>query len=359
MQSRRDLLIGSLALLAPRVAWAEAGSPHYLAAAAMPSGEFALVGLDAGGGAIFRIPLPGRGHAAARHPARPEAVAFARRPGSFALILDCAEGRETRRLHAPGGRHFYGHGAFSADGALLFTTENAFDTGDGRLGIWDAADGYRRIGEIASGGIGPHEVLLMPDGRTLAAANGGIRTHPDSDRAKLNLPTMDPNITHIDTASGEIRAQLRPPADLRMNSTRHIAARADGTLAIALQWEGSEIEAPPLLALHRPGTDRLEMLGAGDRLQRRTRNYGGSVAFSGDGRRAAVTAPRGNLMLVFDADTGAFAGPVEAEDLCGVAPRADGFTCSTGAGRVIATDGHLARELAAMPLAFDNHLVRI
>ena len=45
--------------------------------------------------------------------------------------------------------------------------------------------GTSRIGELASFGVGPHEVVLMPDGATLVVANGGIRTHPDRDRAKL------------------------------------------------------------------------------------------------------------------------------------------------------------------------------
>jgi hypothetical protein len=53
------------------------------------------------------------------------------------------------------------------------------------LGVRDATDGYRQIGELASFGVGPHELVLMPDGATLAVANGGIRTHPGRDRAKL------------------------------------------------------------------------------------------------------------------------------------------------------------------------------
>ena len=46
------------------------------------------------------------------------------------------------------------------------------------IGVRDAQDGYRQIGELPSDGIGPHEATLMPDGKTLVVANGGIRTHP-------------------------------------------------------------------------------------------------------------------------------------------------------------------------------------
>ena len=84
-------------------------------------------GRVAGKGAItFRIDLPGRGHAAAAHPNRPEAIAFARRPGTFAIILDCLSGKPVNLVEAPPNRHFCRHGAYSADGELLFTTENDF-----------------------------------------------------------------------------------------------------------------------------------------------------------------------------------------------------------------------------------------
>ena len=118
--------------------WAAAGSPAYLAAARDPSGAYALFGLDGTGHDIFRIPLPDRGHAAAAHPTAPEAVAFARRPGRFALVIDCVKGRVAHRLDAPEGRHFYGHGAFLQGGAILATSENEIDTGKGASGCGPA-----------------------------------------------------------------------------------------------------------------------------------------------------------------------------------------------------------------------------
>ena len=41
------------------------------------------------------------------------------------------------------------------------------------IGVRDALDGYRQIGELPSFGIGPHEATLMPDGKTLAIAKAG------------------------------------------------------------------------------------------------------------------------------------------------------------------------------------------
>ena len=133
-------------------------------------------------------------------------------PGTFAVVIDLDRARRWPHRRR-GGRHFYGHGAFSPDGRYLFTSENDFEAGRGMIGIRDAEDGYRQIGEFASQGIGPHELVLMPDGATLAVANGGIRTHPDNDRAILNLDTMQPSLAYLDLASGRLRDAFGLAAD--------------------------------------------------------------------------------------------------------------------------------------------------
>jgi hypothetical protein len=361
--SRRTFLRGAAGLgsatLIPRIGWADAGAPHYLNAAGLPDGSYWLLGLTEDGAETFRLPLPDRGHAAAAHPERPEAVAFARRPGTFAVVIDCAEGREIVELHAPEDRHFYGHGAFTRDGTLLFTTENAISAGAGRLGVWDASDGYKRIGEVSTGGAGPHEVRLMPDGRRLAVANGGIETDPTSGRAELNIATMVSSLAYVDVETGEVIDVLGLAPEHRLLSIRHLAAGRDGTLAAALQWQGSELEAPPLLAVHRPGAGALELHAAAPGIQRRTRNYAGSVAITDDSRRAAYTAPRGNMMLIFDLAGDTPPQVVEATDICGLAAAGTGFACSTGEGLFLKRGGTTAPDLRFERVAFDNHLVRI
>ncbi|MBP7001305.1 DUF1513 domain-containing protein [Amaricoccus sp.] len=354
--SRRGLLAAFAAVgLAPRATWADVGSPAYLAAAGLPDGRFVLLGLGEDGAERFRIDLPARGHAAAARPRLAEAVAFGRRPGRYALVLDCADGRVVAELSAPAGRAFQGHGAFSRDGATLFTTETA-EEGRGLLGVWDAASGYARIGEVSSGGIGPHEILLTRDGARLAVANGGIATDTDV-RSPLNLATMHANLSYLDVATGRVLETLETPDELRLNSIRHIAIARDGTLAAALQWEGDELMNPPLLAVHRPGAAALEFLSAAPETQRRTRNYAGSAAISDDARQAAITCPRGGMMLVFDLATGA-ATELDSPDLCGVAAAQGRFVCTTGEGLFL--DAAVAGGRRAFSgLAFDNHIVRL
>lgn len=366
--NRRALLASTaaagIAALAPIDAWASAGAPSHLTAIREPSGAFALVGLRRDGEIAFRIALPDRGHGAAARPTAPEAVAFARRPGRFAVVIDCVAGAETARLTPPDGRRFYGHGVFSPDGALLYTSENDYEAARGRIGVWDARVGYRRVGEFASGGVGPHEITVAPAGQRLIVANGGIETHPDSGRAKLNIPTMRPNLAYLDARTGALIEIVEPPAAVRRNSIRHLAARADGVVAAALQWEGAPLSAPPLLALHAPGAGAFGRVAAPPGLQRETRNYAGSVSFSADGAFVAYTAPRGGLALIFDAETRALDGVIRAADICGVAPFASGFRWTTGAGAVIDAwrdaDGVWRREdRGRFDLAFDNHLASI
>ncbi|MEM9247741.1 MAG: DUF1513 domain-containing protein [Pseudomonadota bacterium] len=356
MPTRRSVVAGLAAAASwPGATWADAGSPTHLSAARDPDESYALYGLREDGTLAFRVPLPDRGHAAAVHPVAPEAVAFARRPGTFALVLDCIDGQVLRRLVAPEGRHFYGHGAFSAEGELLFTTENAIETGEGRIGIWSRSEGYRRVGEFASGGIGPHEIVRIPDTDTLAIANGGIRTHPATGREKLNLETMRPNLT-LATETGAVLQHVTVPEELSQNSLRHLAARADGVVACAFQWQGDVYEAPPLLALYT-GEDRLAFVEFDMATVRALVGYAGSVAFSQASDDVAITSPRGGLLVTYHLPTRQTTILRQA-DVCGISASASGLMATDGQGSVHVLASQRVR-VATHALAFDNHLVRV
>ena len=163
-------------------------------------GRYGVAILTEEGKLVHALDLPDRGHDITFDPVSRRSVVFARQPGTFAVVFDHAGEAEPVTIASVEGRHFYGHGVFSPDGALLYATENDFDNAAGMIGVYDATDGFRRIGEFATHGVGPHELLLCPDGKTLAIANGGIETHPDFGRAKLNIATMQPSLVFIDRA---------------------------------------------------------------------------------------------------------------------------------------------------------------
>ncbi|KIC41861.1 twin-arginine translocation pathway signal [Ruegeria sp. ANG-R] len=357
MTSRRDFLAGlAAASLAPVPGWSSVGAPDFLAAALFPDGSYRLSGLDGKGAILFSIPLPARGHAAAAHPFKAQAVAFARRPGTFAIVFDCASGTVIKRLEAPKGRHFYGHGTFSANGDRFFTTENDYEAAEGVIGVWDAVN-YIRLGEFPSGGVGPHDMRLMPDGETLVIANGGIETHPETGRTKLNLPTMQPNLTYVDL-SGSVLAQVELTDALRKNSIRHLAVRGDGLVGFAMQWQGSLTKHPPLLGLHRLGEEP-RLLSAPETDQSALQGYAGSIAFAADGNSIAITCPRGNALLRFDVESAAFTDAFALEDVCGLGAGSEGLVFTTGTGAFGALNATRA-EISAQPdCQWDNHLIPI
>ncbi len=356
MHARRGFLAGMVAsAVTPSLSWSAVGDPVALSAALSPESKHLLVGLTLGGDIAFQIPLPDRGHAAAAHPFVAEAVAIARRPGRFAKVLDCATGTVLKTLSAPKNRHFYGHGAFSADGKLLFTTENDIPTGLGRVGVWDRSLNYSRVGEFASGGIGPHEVLRLPSG-TLAVANGGIRTHPDRGREKLNLDTMRANLT-LFSEHGEILDRAEVEDDMRQNSLRHIAAMPNGDIVCGFQWQGDPFDAPPLVSVFS-GHGTLYPAEFEDNAQWELDGYVGSVSALGQ-NGFAISAPRGGRVFTFDAKAEQ-SGSYRALDACGLAQVRDGVTMATdGNGFVYrVSEGHM-QTIRRHPLAFDNHLVAL
>ena len=205
----------------------EAAAGLYAAACKGLDGRFAAVIFDADRGTeVARIVLPARGHDIAVRPTPgrdgPEVVVFARRPGNFAVVLGSGD-RKPLWFSTRADRYFYGHGVFSADGRLLYTTENDFEAGVGRIGVRDATNGYMQIGELTSGGVGPHDLALMPDKRTLVVANGGIKTHPDTPRLELNLSSMEPSLAYVDAFTGDLVERHALSPAMHQLSIRHLA----------------------------------------------------------------------------------------------------------------------------------------
>ena len=353
-------LLGPLVPLATRAAPA---GRLYLGARADPARGHRVSGFSACGAAAFDLPLPGRGHSFAVHPGARIAVHFARRPGRFARAIDLARGAVAAAFATPDNRHFYGHGVFARDGRLLYASENDFDGGRGVIGVYDAADGYRRLGELASHGIGPHDIRLLSDGETLVIANGGILTRPDLPRVKLNLPTMAPCLCYVDRRDGTLLQKHRLDRGWHRLSIRHLAVGRGDRVAVAMQYEGPGGDLVPLVAVHRRG-GRLRPLDGPADVLRAMKHYCGDVCFDSSGRVIAVSAPRGDLVTCWDAVAGAWLSSIHVADGSGVAPgaRRDVFLASSGRGGVVAV---AARSGAARPLdgefldagSWDNHLV--
>ena len=149
-------------------------------------------------------------------------------------MIDCRDGKVLHRLTPPEGRQFNGHGCFSADGAILYTSEVVARGSAGRIGLWDVARGYVRAGEWDSGGIGPHEIRRLAGTDRLIVANGGIETDPD-DRTMLNVGTMRPNLALIEAGRILERAELAADPGYVQQVLADGAARARSVARKVLQ----------------------------------------------------------------------------------------------------------------------------
>ncbi len=364
---RRSLLLGTAIALCARSrvlaavdANASNGEAALVSACRREDGRFALVLLSLDGRIVREIALSDRGHDIAVDRERGRAVAFSRRPGTFAVAFSTkrpeggAEDGAPLVFAAATERTFSGHGVFARDGRLLYATENDDVTGAGLIGVYDTAT-WRRLGELATHGIDPHEAILLGDGRTLAVANGGIEM---SGREKLNIGAMAPSLVFLDVLNGEVKALHRLPAELNQLSIRHIAADAQGQVWFGGQWEGALTSAPELVG--RAGPDRpLRLIETAQPMGLALKGYIGSVAISGDGRVLAAAAPRAGRTIFIDTVTGAVTAEAILPDGCGVAGLAgETFALSSG-------HGDLVRDVPGSPpefrtvlagTAFDNHL---
>lgn len=321
------------------------------------AGSYGAVLMGERGDVISTIELPDRGHDITISREAGRGVVFARQPGTFALVFD-PDGREApQTLTSIAGRHFFGHGVFSPDGRLLYATESDFEAAQGVIGIYDATDGYRRIGEFPTYGTGPHEMLLMPDGVTFVVANGGIETHPDYGRTELNLETMDPSVAFIDRRDGRLVGQLRLDAGLHQLSIRHMAIDGQSRVWFGCQYKGAPSDNPQLVGYATMDGD-IRLIELPPQTLGDLRNYVGSVAASADGDMIAVSSPQGDLLVAIDTQS---RRPVLVETLrngCGLAADNAGFVATSGMGEMIGLAG-AERTARRFDFQFDNHLLRL
>ena len=280
---------------------------------------------------LFSTQLPARAHDITIRSTHNEIVVFARRPNDFMLVLDAHTGviKQTITNDKP----LFGHGVFTPDGKTLFTTENDFENKQGVIGVRDASNQYKKIAEFSSGGIGPHELHLLSDGKTLVVANGGILTHPDTGRSKLNLDTMRPALTYIDTQSNQVIDDYRLDQKHHHLSIRHLDVTQDDQVCFVMQYQGSRRHQVPLVGFHK-GESQLQLAGIPSAILPKMKNYCGSVSADASGQTFAVSSPRGNLITLWNRK-GDFIESFDLIDGCGVAMNdKNGFFFSNGGGEL-------------------------
>ncbi len=367
---RRTFLTGSSALAAwsvsPAIARVDPSS-LYAAARRGPDGQYSAAIFSPDGQDINAVTLPARGHDLALCPASGRCVVFARRPGNFAIAFRADKSEPPLSFEAPADRHFYGHGVFSRDGRLLYTTENDFEAGQGVVGIYDATNAFRRIGEFASYGVGPHDMALLREGRVLVVANGGLREHPDfgGGRRVLNLEAIETSLAYIDVATGDLLERHAIPAGGAL-SLRHLEIGQHDTVVLGAQIvsgaPGAEMRTQSLIYRHRRQAPLVATELPGE-AEAALSGYVSSVSVDCDGSIAAATSSKAGAVVIMDIATGRLLAIKKLEDVSGIAgaTHSGDFLVTSGTGiiaTVAASDGP-AFHSAAPHWSWDNHAVRV
>jgi hypothetical protein len=362
MLRRQALALGSLVLSACTLGgWTllrkKGESPLLLSARDDSDGRHYAVGYRVDGTRVFATQVAQRCHDIIDHPTLSIALFVARRPGTESYLIDLRDGRLLQTITSRPNRHFYGHAVIHKSGEWLYATENdTTDPGRGLLGVYRFnGERLEHSGEIPTHGIGPHQVSWMPDGETLAVANGGIRTEAES-RVEMNLHAMEPSLVLMQRDGTLLSKET---LSQQMNSVRHMAIARDGTIVAGQQFMGPSHESAELLAIKRPGQPFQAFPVAEQQLQAMA-HYTASVAIHNELRLVALTAPRGNRFFIWDLDSGAVKLDAPLPDCAGVGAVADGFVVTSGQGRCRFYDCR-QNTLAPQPLElpaglWDNHL---
>lgn len=305
------------------------------------------------------IAIPFRAHDVMEMP-NGKVIAYGRRPDPECALVDFKHSISTP-IKATTGRHFYGHGCLSQDKTVLFTTENDYDGKRAVLGIRDAKT-LAHIGEYDTYGMGAHDVHLMPDGKTLVIANGGIETHPDFGRRKLNIKTMQPSLVYIDVYTGKKIDEYR--LEDHLLSIRHLTISQQGDVGVALQYQGKLYRQQPkaLVAWQKAGQD-LKALDIDSMAIRAFSGYMADLAYDTSRNLLAVTSPRGNHITFWDTKSSRFIHAQALPEPSGIVfdTSTREFIVSSAKGGVYRLSGKVNDEIQTIQfdanLQWDNHMI--
>lgn len=291
-------------------------------------------------------------------------LSFGRRPHNQMIVCDF-ETKQQLTIDEGENRHFYGHGCIDTKRNTLFTTENDYENARGVIGLRDSKD-FKLIGEYESYGVGPHDVQLMSDKKTLVVANGGIETHPEFDygRRKLNIKTMQPSLVFIDIDSGKKIDEYR--LSNHQLSIRHLAITANGEVGVGTQYQGKlSREIPNYLVAWFDGKE-LSSLNESEVFSRNCKGYIADVAVDAKSQILAATSPRGNNCSFWNVQNKQLIKTVKLDSPSGICfnEAQQAFIVSNEKGAVYKVpvdtgeglSDFVATKVKDFPVKWDNHL---
>jgi len=322
--------------------------------------SFYLEGITELGEKKFRLSLPEMPHGFAINPAKHNHLAvFPGLTGTKMVVYDVSKNKQIAEVNIRADRHFNGHGVFSLDGKLLFTTENIIDSSEGVIGVYET-DNFTFLREFSAYGLGPHGLDILPDGKSLVIASGGLRTRPDTGKYYFDINKMQSSVVYIDAKNGKLLHKIKEPIH-RLSIRQAIPFGRDRDVLVVCQYKGKRV-MPKVVGIQR-GNGDIEMLDIDDDSLSLMNGYVGHVVVAGN--IAAVSAPRGKGMFFWNLKQNKFLGFVEINDVSGVQPiDNDGnFIASANTGELYKINVNTLTSSLLINLGEDikwtNHMIKM
>jgi hypothetical protein len=276
------------------------------------------------------IPVDFLAHGLSTHPQHPHIGALFEKRGPSACVVDLAAAKLLQPIQATSGRAFYGHGAFSPDGALLYAVEIRTDTHEGLITIRDAAT-LRPRDELPTYGDNPHDCVLLEDRKTLAITNGGGDL----------LSKRDPSVTFVDIATRKLIERIILP-DPKINAG-HVAVTKRGDFALVSAPRDGLPELTSLGGITlRTARRKPERMKSPPAITSRLWGECLSVAIHEPSQVVAATCPYGNLLTFWHLERKKLLKSHDLESVRGVTLSLDQrffiVTYGQGGRLLIATD---------------------
>lgn len=231
------------------------------------------------------------GHGFAPDPRDPYKVVIFEKHGPGCVEIDLAKGEVTRKLTAVKGAQFYGHGAFSPDGATLYATESVIE--ENYRGIIAIRDGttFELKGEFPTFGAAPHDCQLIDGGKVMAITNGGGK-----------LDGAKPCVTYVDVEKKTLIEKIEFESE-KLNAG-HLLIGKKGDLAVAhARRDGLPEDALGAVSV-RPKGGKFKTLTTPEETWKKMVGETLSLAFNEETRVVAATNPYGNVVTFWDMDSG-------------------------------------------------------
>ena len=279
-----------------------------------PKFHLARLDLDVADASPEEITVDFLAHGITPHPERAREVVLFEKHGPGCCVVDLVQGAVIRTVTCSPDRQFYGHGAYSPDGSLLFCTET--DVSDGNRGYIAVRDGhtFETVGDFPSHGLAPHDCMFAGDGTTLVVANGGSPAGREHDL---------PSVAYVDVRSGDL-VELVPVPDHQINAG-HLDLTAAGDLAVvSAPRDGYDPQRARGGISLRPRGSALQTMVEPEAVVTKLPGETLSVAIHPVTRVAGATTPLGNIVTFWSLQTGSMVHSLRVPNPRGIALSLDG-----------------------------------